>query len=590
MNLLRAEHPRPDFKRELWSSLNGSWNFDWDPENRGEKERWFEVKEFTQKITVPFTYQSSLSGIEEKKNYNYLWYKRDFVLPESFGNREILLKFGAVDYYAKVWINGQYTGSHRGGYSSFSIDISAYLKEKSNTIVVRVEDLHNDRGQVRGKQMWTDNQYECWYTGYSGIWQSVWIEAVPEIYLDYVKILPDVDAKKVQVVAEVNSLVQDVNIKATVSFQGKIIAEICQQLNSREKSLYIDLEEEGINRLGLHLWSPEKPNLYDITLEIIDGQEQVLDSVDSYFGMRKVSVEKDHFLINNVSYYQKLIMDQGYFPGGGITPDSEEIIISDIKMIKEMGFNGVRKHQKVEDPLFLYWCDRLGLLVWEEMPSFYRFSSKSLKNYTEEWSDIIRQNFNHPSIVVRVVFNESWGVGEVYHDEDQQNAVKGLYYFTKAQDPTRPVIDNDGWEHTVSDLCTIHDYEQDGSYIKQTYANRDQVLNGTPSRLFPRFMYSSGHKYKGEPVLMSEFGGIALNAKDGWGYGSEAASGSELEKRLEQLFQGLLTIPYLRGYCYTQFTDVEHEKNGLLTIDRKLKIDLAKIKSLNRKMYSDAAG
>ncbi len=575
----RCEYPRPDFKRNEWLNLNGIWSFEFDDMNCGEKEKWYGNKDFSRKINVPFPYQSELSTINSKEIHHYLWYRRQFEFPAHWMGKRILLKFGAVDFYTKLWVNGCYIGNHSGGYSSFTFDITENL-QNVNTIVLKVEDQHFDKNQPRGKQMWMAEPFGCWYKGFSGIWQTVWLEAVEETYIESFKIIPDIDQRKVALEVDFNRFSENQELSIDIGFQSEAICSLKQTIGGKTVKLEINIESPRFEWNGIRLWSPETPNLYDIELKVWE-REKCLDRVQSYFGMRKVSREGNRFLLNNIPYYQKLILDQGYYDKGWITAENEEALKNDIEVVKQMGFNGVRKHQKIEEPLFLYWCDRLGLIVWEEMPSFYQYGDTSIRHLVQEWPEIIKRDYNHPSVVTWVPFNESWGVMELQHSLEQQTAVKSIYYLTKTLDKTRPVIDNDGWEHTDTDICTIHDYEQDGKKLSEVYSNQDRVLAGAPSTMFPRYVFARGYRYNNQPVLISEFGGIAFSGVEGWGYGSGVKNEEEFIQRLTGLFQAIQKNQYFCGYCYTQLTDVEHEKNGLLTFERKTKISPEIIKRLN---------
>ncbi len=575
----RCEHPRPDFKRNEWLNLNGIWSFEFDDMNCGEKEKWYGNKDFSRKINVPFPYQSELSTINSKEIHHVLWYRRQFEFPAHWMGKRILLKFEAVDFYTKLWVNGCYVGNHSGGYSSFIFDITENL-QSVNTIVLKVEDQHFDKNQPRGKQMWMAEPFGCWYKGFSGIWQTVWLEAVEETYIESFKIIPDIDQRKVALEVDFNRFSENQELSIDIGFQSEGICSLKQTIGGKTVKLEINMESPRFEWNGIRLWSPETPNLYDIELKVWE-REKCLDRVQSYFGMRKVSREGNRFLLNNIPYYQKLILDQGYYDKGWITAENEEALKNDIEVVKQMGFNGVRKHQKIEEPLFLYWCDRLGLIVWEEMPSFYQYGDISIRHFIQEWPEIIKRDFNHPSVITWVPFNESWGVTELQHSLEQQTAVKSIYYLTKTLDKTRPVIDNDGWEHTDTDICTIHDYEQDGKKLSEVYSNQDRVLAGTPSTMFPRYIFARGYRYNNQPVLISEFGGIAFSGVEGWGYGSGVKNEEEFIQRLTGLFQAIQKNQYFCGYCYTQLTDVEHEKNGLLTFERKPKISPEIIKRLN---------
>jgi beta-galactosidase/beta-glucuronidase len=362
-----------------------------------------------------------------------------------------------------------------------------------------------------------------------------------------------------------------------ISFDGELVAIDSIQLTHSKGSRSIYLNDFHVHDEG-RLWSPEHPNLYDIVYRLKENNE-VLDEVNGYFGMRKISIENGTVMLNNRPYYMKLILDQGYFPKGILTPPSDEDIKKDVELTKEMGFNGARKHQKIEDPRYYYWADRLGILVWGEMANCYTYTDDAVRRMTAEWQAAMERDYNHPSIVAWVPINESWGVPKLLADKRQQDHTLGMYYLTKSLDPTRLVMSNDGWEHTKSDLCTIHDYESDKEILKKRYSKIENILQSTPGH---RLIYLPDYKYDGEPIQVTEFGGIAYKKSDweGWGY-SGATNDEDFAERYYNVVSALLESPLVQGFCYTQLTDVEQEINGLLTYDRKPKIDLDIIKKIN---------
>jgi beta-galactosidase/beta-glucuronidase len=578
--VLNSSYPRQDFLRDKWLDLQGPWEFEFDDENLGEKQRWYDERSFSRSINVPYVYQSELSGINMRERHDVVWYKRTFTCGGDFMGKSTIINFGAVDFYSKLWINGNYVGSHSGGYTPFKFDISRYVDvNKENTVVLRVEDDSQAKEQPRGKQGWLKDNFGCWYTNFTGIWQPVWLTAVSNTYIEDFKLTPDIDNQKVNVKVLLNEAKEDANLKISIKYKDIEINEVLLPIKMTRLDVDINMFN-GVFENAIMCWDVNEPNLYDISFTVIDNDTEV-DKVCSYFGMRKVSIRGGKVLLNNFPIYQKLVLDQGYFPGGFITPKDEQALINDIELIKKMGFNGVRKHEKIEDPRFLYWCDKLGLLVWEEMPSPYVFNEKAIRNVTDEWQRVIDRDYNHPCIITWVLYNESWGVYDVCRNQEQQNYLKSLYFLTKALDSTRPVIDNDGWEHTETDILTVHDYVGSGSELKKIYSDKDRVLTGTPSRLFPRFMYADDNSYKGQPIILSEYGGIAFDTSDGWGYNQKAKNSDEFIDRYKALTTAVKEIEYICGYCYTQLTDVEQEQNGLLTIDRAPKVELSIIKEIN---------
>ena len=574
----RPEYPRPEFKRNEWLNLNGQWNFDFDDHNIGLREEWYMNHDYSQEITVPYAFQTKLSGIETKEFHDVVWYERTFTIPESWRENQIHLHFGAVDYRTIVWVNGKFVTSHEGGHTSFSTDITAALVNGINRVVVRAEDVSTDLEQPRGKQYWEMESKGIFYTRTTGIWQTVWLEPVYQSFIERVKLTPNIDTGEVTVEFLVQNPSEKQEIEIEIYFQEQVIAKESVPVNlvQRRNNLTIPLRdfEGGEGKL----WSPEHPHLYTVKL-CLKEEKQIVDVVDSYFGMRKIAIHDGKIELNNQPYYMKLVLDQGYYPASLLTAPTEEDIKRDIVLTKEMGFNGVRKHQKVEEPRYLYWADHLGILVWGEMANSHTFTDKSIKRITSEWQEVVERDYNHPSIVAWVPINESWGVPRLKRDPRQANHLVSMYYLTKSLDQTRLVISNDGWEHTISDVLTIHDYEGEKEVLKERYSNVENTLQFTPA---DRFLYVPGFHYDGEPIVVSEFGGIAYQKSDwqGWGYTS-ASSDDDFIERYYQVVSSLLESPLVQGFCYTQITDVEQEINGLLTYDRKPKIDLGIIREIN---------
>ena len=575
----RNEYPRPQFRRDIWQNLNGKWNFDFDDSNNGEESMWYNNKDLKQEIVVPFTYETKASGINDKTPHRFIWYQRTFAISEKYKDKKVKLNFSASDYITKVWINGQYIGEHKGGYTAFSFDITNFVNfRKENNIVIKVED-ELSKEQPRGKQSWKKNNFECWYSRTTGIWQTVWLEFVnKDIHLNDIKITPDIDDKQVEI--EYGFIIDDIDnnyrMQAEIKYEDKIINEISFEIKNEYHHNNISLVK---NNNDIKLWEPNNPALYDINFKILKDNE-VIDKVKSYFGMRKISIQDGRLLLNNKPLYQKLILDQGYWPETLTTPPSDEAIKKDLKIVKEMGFNGVRKHQKIEDDRFYYWADKLGILVWGEIGSTYNFNEISVNNFIDEWDEIVIQLYNHPSIIIWVPFNESWGIDEVKTCKRQQNFTEAIYNLTKTIDNQRPVITNDGWEHTTSDVITVHDYEEDPAKLGERFRQKDKIINNILPFNKEKYMFAEGYSYNNQPIIMSEFGGIAFKTKSGWGYGREVENEEELLERLENTISEIVNIDYFQGYCYTQLTDVEQEKNGLLTENREYKVDLDKIKNI----------
>ncbi|KAA9003980.1 glycoside hydrolase family 2 [Paenibacillus spiritus] len=585
--LPRAEYPRPQYIREPWVNLNGEWEFAFDDGNQGETEGWQTggVK-LPLTIRVPFAFQSELSGIGERDFHDVVWYRRELELPEAFRNKRTLLHFGAVDYEAKVWVNGILVATHEGGHTPFCADITDALRSEGNTLIVKATDYSRDVTLPRGKQYWKSDSASIFYTRTTGIWQTVWMEAVESCYLERVKLTPDIDRGQIGVMPYIKggSESRSLKLRAEIAFEGEPVAESVLTVGAAPVPHAIGLPDFNDHGLG-RWWSPERPNLYDIVFTLLDG-ETVLDTVRSYFGMRKVSIESGKICLNNRPYYMKLVLDQGYYPDGNLTPPSDEAIRRDVELTLEMGFNGARKHQKLEDPRYLYWCDKLGLLVWGEAANAYAYSEEYVRRFTREWQECMERDYNHPSIVVWVPLNESWGVPAIAVDRRQQQHALAMYHLTKSLDETRLVVSNDGWEMVDTDLFNIHDYEWREEVLQRRYADTEAAVSAYPGN---RKLAVEGYPYRGQPILVTEFGGVAYkkNEWEGWGY-SGADSDEDFEARLRAVIGPMLRSPVVQGYCYTQLTDVEQEINGLLTYDRIPKIPLEIIRRINEGEQGDS--
>ncbi len=576
----RTEYPRPQFQREAWLNLNGTWGFAFDDANVGEREQWQEQPKFTEQIEVPFTYETKASGIDDETFHPNIWYHRFFRIPKEEVAKRTILRFQASDYLTKVWVNGVYIGSHAGGYAAFSFDITHAIDvHKENKLVVKVEDSQSCY-QPRGKQRWINENFGCWYVQQTGIWQMVWLEFLPETTIDHVKITPQIDTNSVELEYQLNQLPgQTCHIVTTISFKGKQVKQFSIMPNSINEQMEVVLTSD-IHEWKIMHWTPEHPHLYDVTFRLY-VDDALIDEVKSYFGMRKISIKNGKVLLNNVPIYQKLLLDQGYWPDTMLTPPSDEAMIEDIDKTLAMGYNGVRKHQKIEDDRFLYWCDRKGLLVWSEMAATYEFSDEAVENFTKEWMEIIQQHYNHPSIITWVPFNESWGVPHIFKDKKQQTFTETIYYLTKTLDATRPVIVNDGWEHTISDIIALHDYEESGAVFYDRYKEKEQILNNKIPHNNHKYAFAEGYQYNGQPVILTEYGGIAFKDDTGWGYGKQVSTKKEFLERYRGITDAVKAIPYICGYCYTQISDVQQEINGLLKENREPKIAMEKLKEIN---------
>ncbi len=572
---MKKDYPRPQLKRETWQSLDGVWQFAFDDDNIGKKDKWFTRHDLPNatSIQVPFCVQSEQSGIQDTKDRPILWYYRSFQFDAQ--SQRVMLNFGAVDYKSEVYINGNHVHTNTGGNVPFSVEITDFIQsDKANHLHVRVTDDMHDIEIPRGKQYWKEEGESIFYTRTSGIWQTVWLERLPETHIKKLKIIPDILSNSVKIGYYITQH-STCEIETTITFKGETVSTSSKRVDEDyyEAVHYLGkLNDQGDNRF----WSPEYPHLYDVSIRLKNGK--TTDHVTSYFGMRKISIENGQVMLNNRPYMMRLVLDQGYYPKTLMTAPSDEALIQDIKLTKAMGFNGVRKHQKIEEERYLYYADHYGLLVWEEMPSVYKFSSKSMRNLIHEWSRVIERDYNHPSIVAWVPINESWGVPNLISSQREVHFLESMYHLTKAKDDTRLVVSNDGWEHGSTDLLTIHDYAADYDELKARYQSLDTTLSSMPGN---RMLLNKGFAYQGAPILITEFGGISFQNgnQEGWGY-SNATNGKDFEARLKAVFDALYESPIVQGVCYTQLTDIEQEINGLLTETREPKIPLETIKKI----------
>ncbi|MDO3410001.1 glycoside hydrolase family 2 TIM barrel-domain containing protein [Saccharibacillus sp. CPCC 101409] len=592
----RPEYPRPQFERAEWLNLNGEWEFAFDDERRGDRERWYDsgAGAFDRRITVPFAFQSRLSGIGDPGFHDLVWYRRGFDAPSDWTDKRVVLHIGACDYASTVWVNGRWAASHEGGHTPFHADVTDLLNaDGGNEIVVRAEDFSRDVTLPRGKQFWKEGSESIFYTRTTGIWQTVWLEPVAEAHIAKVKFTPDIDRNEVRMrvffsreavnagrAAGTKTAAAEEAVTAVVRirFDGELIAEERFPVLNAEESRAIGLSDFNDHGLG-RWWTPEKPSLYDAELELVRGGETV-DAVSSYFGMRKISIEDGRINLNNRPYYMRLVLDQGYFPDGVLTAPTDEDLVRDIKLTKEMGFDGVRKHQKMEDPRFLYWCDKMGLLVWGEAANAYAYSEEYVRSFTREWQEAVDRDYNHPCIVVWVPMNESWGIPNVQIDKRQQDHGLTLYHLTRSLDDSRPVIYNDGWEMMRTDIVAVHDYEWREDVLNERYATPEKATSGVPGN---RRIFVGGSGYEGQPILVTEFGGIAYKKteQEGWGY-SGAENDEDFLERLGAVIRPMTVSGVVQGFCYTQLTDVEQEINGLVTYDRTPKVPLEEIRKVVR--------
>ncbi|HEV2846245.1 MAG TPA: glycoside hydrolase family 2 TIM barrel-domain containing protein [Thermoanaerobaculia bacterium] len=576
-------YPRPMLQRASWTSLNGPWDFALDPQARWRTPA--DVK-WKGTILVPFSPETAASGVGDTGFYRRVWYRRTFDAPRLRKDHRLLLHFGAVDWAASVWINGCLAACHEGGYTPFTVDLTDLLGEGPQTIEVRADDDPQDLAKPRGKQDWKLEPHSIWYPRTTGIWQTVWLETVPSTWIGSLRWTPSLERWELGFEAWIEGEPRErLRLAVKLMVGDQILADDSYTVVAGEVHRRIALSDPGIDDFRNELlWSPEKPTLIEAHLKLwAERGGEPLDEVRSYTALRTIAVQGNRLVLNGRPYYLRMVLDQGYWPETGMTPPGDEALQQDVELAKAMGFNGVRKHQKIEDPRFLYWADRLGLLVWEEMPSAYRFTKRSIQRLTREWMEAVRRDYSHPCIVAWVPFNESWGVPNLPDNKPERNWVRALYHLTKTLDPTRPVIGNDGWESVATDIIGIHDYDAIPERIADRYHAED-VLPRLLKHERPggRLLVLEEHAHDDLPVMLTEFGGIsATDAKNTWGY-SRVDGGDALADRYRELLAVVSGLPLLTGFCYTQFTDTYQETNGLLHADRTPKFPLEQMHAATR--------
>jgi hypothetical protein len=564
LSLPRPEHPRPDAFRENWLSLNGEWQFEIDEKDDGEARGLISGHDLNSKIVVPFCPESKLSGLGHTDYMNRVWYRRLVELPASMKGKRILLHFGGVDYKTQVYVNGELAGTHLGESAAFGFEITRFLKDGSNEIVVRVADDLRSGLQPGGKQSFTKSQ-GCVYTRTTGIWQTVWLEAVPTSYVENISVVPDPEHSRALIEASVNGPDQDLTLKAEAFANGKLVGSDSSTGTWRNHRLVLNLNEKK-------LWSPESPFLYDLKFTLTSGGKKI-DELKSYFGLRSVAIEGRRILINGKPVFQRLILDQGFYPDGIWTAPSDAALKHDIEMSQAAGYNGARLHQKVFEPRYLYWADKLGYLVWGEFPNWgFGWKPEGYAPWITEWTEILLQDRNHPSIIGWCPFNEARADASVLQQV--------VWNVTKAVDPTRPVLETSGWLHTLPnpEVLDAHDYDANPESLRKHWADFF-TGDGAPLVLPERYWVAFGSRPpdRGVPFMISEFGGIGWDTAGGWGYGANPKTEEEFYARYKGICDAQLDNPNFFGFCYTQLTDVEQEHNGLFYYDRKPKFDLKRL-------------
>jgi Beta-galactosidase/beta-glucuronidase len=580
----RPEYPRPQFERTDWINLNGTWSFDFDFSKSGIERSLFSSEGLEKSIIVPFCPESPLSGVNYKDFINAVWYQRKINIPSEWDGKRILLNFGGVDYKSTIYINGKQAFVHYGGSSSFSVDISDHVEAGSdNNLVVYVEDDLRSGLQTSGKQSHRLYSYSCLYTRVTGIWQTVWLEAVTKGGLKTCRITPDLDNKQFVFEPVFYDLDKETFLKVRILDNGK---EVFSQQTPASNSAYIFAKLKNIKT-----WSPETPFLYDVEFSVLDSRGRVIDKVQSYAGMRKVEIRGKTFYLNNEPYYQRLVLDQGYYPDGQWTAPDDAQLKRDIELSKKAGFNGARLHQKVFEQRFFYWADKLGYLTWGESASWgVNWTDQiAARNMITEWEECVNRDYNAPSLVVWSPLNEVW---KEEKDGQRNRLANDLYFTTKRIDRTRPIATTSGGYHAgFTDIYAEHTYTQDPVELyKQLYGGEQ----GNPYYHRPDL----SAPYNGEAYMIDEFGGIQWieemktaevgDEKTFWGYGVPPKTIEEFYTRLEEQVNVILSLDHITGFCYTQIVDVELEKNGIYTYDRGKKFDMERIHRIFTKSREQA--
>ncbi|NMC06720.1 MAG: hypothetical protein GYA24_15990 [Candidatus Lokiarchaeota archaeon] len=605
-NIPRPEYPRPEAARaaDSWTCLNGEWDFEFDPYNKGMAERWYEHPKFSRKITVPFVYQSKMSGIDDQRFIDHVWYARNISIPKAKTSGTILLNFGAVDYECDVFVNGSLVGSHHGGCTAFSFDITPFLtkdKTESQLLVVHVHDMQFDEELPRGKQSMVERFFGCDYEKITGIWQTVWLEYVARpYYLDrsdfYIRANPWTGhVTAFMNIAGVMPVGKTVVVEYALFDGNKPISGTAFFMSGKvprwdERLLELDLDPNTIQP-----WSPATPKLYNARFRMIDGdteEEAVIDEMHCTFAFREISIKGNKLLLNKEPIYLKFALYQGYFPESLWTPPSDAAIKKDLELLLEMGFNGARIHQIVEDPRFLHMADQMGVLLWGEMSNARKYTGRSRELLLHEWPTVVRRDRNHPCIIAWIPINETWGLANKSLP-DEQSFARALYHLTKSEDPTRPINANDGYSliDGATDLFSVHIYRLPDDFDKNVPEQFPDVKDPADFKWCSDWYMTPG-KYHGEPVLITEWGGWGLDIDEPtaapdqfkrWGYqGILYKSYDEVLDLYEKTIKLLVARKsWICGHVYTEFSDQYQEMNGFVTFDRRPKGDLARLKKIN---------
>ncbi len=582
----RPEYPRPQHTRPDWLCLNGEWQFEIDPGDSG-LERGLLLRDLTARITVPFCPESSLSGIHHTDFINAAWYRRQVTIPAGWAGRRVLLHFQAVDYDATVWVNGREVGRHRGGFTPLTCDLQGVASAgEIITIVVRARDFHRNL-QPRGKQSPGYLNAGVLYTRTTGIWQTVWLEPVPETYLQRPRLTPDMANGLLRLEQRITGNRAGLRLRATLRDAAGIIGVAACNAQA-DFSPRLELPIPAGRRRA---WSPRDPHLYDVDIELVDGTGTTVDRVASYAGWRGLTIEGKAIKLNGESLFQRLVLDQGFYPDGILTAPSDAALQADIELSQAAGFNGARLHQKVFEERFLYHADRLGYLLWGEFPDWGcrqgEAENEPGPTYITQWLEVVERDYSHPSIVGWCPLNET---DQPITDQWQtlDDVMRGMFLAAKAIDGTRPVLDTSGYSHRVSesDVYDSHDYDQSPASFLKRHA---PAADGKPFvNSYHRDHRPISVDYRGQPYFVSEFGGMLWQgdkqpSEGAWGYGEQPRTLEEFYQRFGALCQALLDNPGMFGYCYTQLTDVYQEQNGIYTFDRRTKFDLQRLRDIQQR-------
>lgn len=595
-----TEHPRPFLQRD-WGSLDGPWDFALDRELRFLDPT---DPPFDTRIIVPYAPETPAAGagVDGAGVDGYVqqcWYRRSLDVEPPGGDERILVHFGGVDRIADVWANRAHVGHHVGGYTSFSVDVTDAARTGAVELVVRATDDGHDLSAPRGKQDWQPLPHSIFYPRTTGIWKTVWTERVPTTRIEHITWTPDASAMEITVrIHVVGAAAQDdlqlrLVLRADIGGQTEDLVDDTITLTGRGSTRTVErtfaIGSGSFDERFTLTWWPISPSIIDAELTLIaDGA--AIDTVESYTALRTVEVRGGQFLLNGRPYPLRLVLDQGYWPETGATPPDVDALRRDIELTKALGFNGARKHQKTEDPRYFALADRMGLLTWVEMPSAHRPGADAGANVLREWSEIVEAHRNHPSVVVWVPINESWGIANCEHDAAERALIEALAATTTALDPTRPVSANDGWETVGGDIVGVHDYDQDPAALTARWGDATSVDTVIAGRRPDGRPIDLDHAPLGDrAMVLSEFGGIAFAdgattsslGTDNWGYDT-AGSGDDLLRAYRQLWGAVHASTVLVGGCWTQLTDTYQEVNGLLTADREPKADLTELAAATR--------